>query len=71
MNEQESFMKHYVISAFCLKLVDVVVLVLSQVTLDIFLLDWERPPPGKVCIKGQSHEFRTPRFLLLGKMFYL
>ncbi len=25
-----------------------------QVTLDIFLLDWERPPPGKVkfCLRG-------------------
>jgi hypothetical protein len=28
---QESFIKHYVISAFCLKLLDIVVLILSQV----------------------------------------
>ena len=43
--DQEAFIKHYLISAFALKLLDIVVLILSQVTVDIFLLDWERPPP--------------------------
>ncbi len=31
---QESFITHYVISAFCLKLLDIVVLILSQVNLE-------------------------------------
>jgi hypothetical protein len=31
---QESFIKHYVISAFCLKLLDIVVLILSQVNME-------------------------------------
>ncbi|XP_023349212.1 meckelin [Eurytemora carolleeae] len=43
--DQEAFIKHYLISAFALKLLDIVVLILGQVTVDIFLLDWERPPP--------------------------
>ena len=42
--EQEQFIKHYLISAFALKLVNILYLLYSQVTVDVFLLDWERPP---------------------------
>ena len=44
--DQEAFIKHYLISAFSLKILDIVVLILGQVTVDVFLLDWERPPPS-------------------------
>jgi len=41
--DQEMKVKHYLIVIFVLKAVDVLHLVFSQVTVDIFLLDWERP----------------------------
>ena len=40
--EQEQFIKHYLISAFALKLINILFLLYSQITVDVFLLDWER-----------------------------
>ena len=42
--EQEEFIKHYLISAFVLKLLNIGFLIYSQISVDVFLLDWERPP---------------------------
>ena len=42
--EQERFIKHYLISAFALKLVNILYLLYSQISVDVFLVDWERPP---------------------------
>jgi len=46
--EQEAFVQHYLVAAAALKLFHTVALIVSQVTVDVFLLDWERPDtPGK------------------------
>ncbi|XP_059083812.1 meckelin-like [Tigriopus californicus] len=42
-SDQEMLIKYYIIAIFCLKTVDVIHLIVSQITVDIFLLDWERP----------------------------
>ena len=42
--EQERFIKHYLISAFGLKLFNILFLIYSQISVDVFLLDWEKPP---------------------------
>ena len=41
----EPIIKHYIIAIFVLKLVDIVHLLASQMSADVFLLDWERPKP--------------------------
>ena len=41
----EPLIKHYVIAIFSLKIVDIGHLLISQMSTDIFLLDWERPKP--------------------------
>ena len=43
--DQEKLIKNYVISIFSLKIVDIIHLIMSQLNVDIFLLDWERPHP--------------------------
>ena len=43
---QEMLIKHYVIATFALKVVDIGHLLISQMSADIFLLDWERPKPN-------------------------
>ena len=52
--DQESLIKNYVISIFALKIVDILHLLASQMSIDIFLVDWEQPKPGQVAPKGQS-----------------
>ena len=42
--DQEQFIKRYLISAFGLKLVNILFLLYSQISVDVFLLDWEKPP---------------------------
>ena len=42
--KQEQFIKHYLISAFVLKTINIGYLLYSQISVDVFLLDWERPP---------------------------
>ena len=44
--EQERLIKDYVISIFALKLVDIAHLIFCQMTVDLFLIDWEQPKPG-------------------------
>lgn len=45
--EQEVLIQHYVISIFALKIVDILHLLVCQLSVDIFLIDWERPKPGQ------------------------
>jgi meckelin len=52
--DQEQLIKNYVISIFALKLIDVGHLLVSQMSVDIFLLDWERPRPISVTGSGNS-----------------
>ena len=52
--DQENLIKNYVISIFALKIVDVIHLLISQMSIDIFLVDWEQPKPGQVAPRGQS-----------------
>ena len=52
--DQENLIKSYVISIFALKTVDVIHLLVTQMTVDVFLIDWERPKPGQDIIKGSS-----------------
>ena len=49
----EMLIKHYIIATFALKLVDIGHLLVSQMSADIFLLDWERPKPS---VKGDSSQ---------------
>ena len=62
--DQEAFIKHYLISAFALKLLDIVVLILGQVTVDIFLLDWERPPSRVEKLEKVNSTILSKRSLL-------
>ncbi len=41
--DQEKKIKHYLIVIFVLKVIDIIHLIVTQVTVDIFLVDWERP----------------------------
>lgn len=41
--DQEMLVKQYLISACCLKLIQIIYIVYVQVTLDIFIIDWEQP----------------------------
>ena len=52
--DQEKLIKKYVISIFALKIVDVIHLLLSQMSIDIFLVDWERAKPGQIAPKGKT-----------------
>ena len=52
--EQERLIKDYVISIFALKLVDIAHLLFCQMTVDLFLIDWEQPKPGIVNERNTS-----------------
>ena len=54
--EQEFFIKQYLISAFALKLVNIGFLIYSQISVDVFLLDWEKPP----LVTSKSKESNEP-----------
>ena len=54
--EQERFIKHYLISACCLKLVNILFLIYSQISVDVFLLDWEKPPVVNTKSSKESSE---------------
>ncbi|XP_063221567.1 meckelin isoform X2 [Bacillus rossius redtenbacheri] len=65
---QERLVASYVVSAFVLKAVAVAHLVWRQVTVDIFLLDWERPRAGgsvsvwRTClVANEWNEIQTSR----------
>ena len=46
--DQETLIKNYVISIFALKIVDIGHLLFTQMSVDVFLVDWEQPKPGQV-----------------------
>ena len=45
--EQEKLIKNYVISIFALKIVDVAHMIFTQMSVDVFLIDWEQPKPSQ------------------------
>nr|CAD7441633.1 unnamed protein product [Timema bartmani] len=52
---QETLIKNYVIAAFSLKIVEVVYMIWHQVSVEIFLIDWERPRAKSSIAHPQSH----------------
>ena len=61
--DQEVLIQSYVISVFALKVVDVAHLLVRQMAVDIFLVDWERPHPlataangGRPPLDGKANE---------------
>nr|CAD7394278.1 unnamed protein product [Timema cristinae] len=53
---QETLIKNYVIAAFSLKIVEVVYMIWHQVSVEIFLIDWERPRAKSSIAHPQSHK---------------
>ena len=53
---KENLIKSYVVSIFALKIIDIVHLLVCQMSADIFLIDWERPRPASTTITKNSKE---------------
>lgn len=57
---QESLLRALLICAFIFKLIDILYILFSQIFVDIFFIDWERPR-GRIIAPGQTaNESNTP-----------
>ncbi|KAJ4448147.1 hypothetical protein ANN_10160, partial [Periplaneta americana] len=52
--KQDDLVKSYIISAFSLKIVEVIHLIWRQISIDIFFIDWERPRARSSVIRPRS-----------------